>query len=67
MWETWLSWLGLAIIAALVAYNAILCRRWIKLNMIQEDIVSGAWRHRMWQARLRQVQREAERAAERHG
>lgn len=56
----WLSWLSLAISLALMVYNWRLCRRWIVLNMVQEEIVTGAWHHRMWLARLQQAQREAQ-------
>ena len=57
MWETWL--LGLAIVSGLVVYNALLCRRWIRLVTIQEDIVSGTWHYRIWLARLQQAEHEA--------
>jgi hypothetical protein len=60
-WRDLASWIGLAIVVALVCYNGLLCRRWIILNLVQEEIVAGVWRHRMWLARLQYAQSQAAR------
>lgn len=59
-WRDLASWIGLAIVLALALYNLRLCRRWIVLNMVQQDIVSGAWRYRMWVARLQAAEFQAQ-------
>jgi len=64
-WFTWVWWLCAAVNLGLVVYNALLCRRWIVLCEVYEQLVSGAWHNRMWLARLTQAYREADQAARR--